>query len=148
MNNYEQALKDLAPCGNDCSRCAYYENSKIVLLSKELIENLINFENMVEKTKDFVPVFSYYEQFSAILKQLSSGKCPGCRFSDKPNCQCSINTCHKKQNVDFCFQCSKYPCTPTTYNESLTKVWRRNNDTMKEIGVDNFYNTQKEKPRY
>ena len=148
MNNYEQAVKDLAPCGNDCSRCAYYENSKIVLLSKELDKNLINFESMAEKTKDFMPIFNYYEQFSAILKQLSNGTCPGCRFSDKPACQCGINVCHKKEKVNFCFECPKYPCNPTTYNESLTKAWQENNDTMKKIGVDNFYIAQKERTRY
>jgi len=148
MNNYEQALNDLAPCGKDCSRCAYYEKGKIVLLSKELNENLINFESMAEKAKDFMPIFNYYEQFSAILKHLSNGNCPGCRFSDKPTCQCSINVCHKTENVDFCFECPKYPCTPTTYNEAITKAWKENNDTMKKIGVDNFYIAQKEKPRY
>jgi len=148
MNNYEQAVQDLAPCGSDCSRCAYYEKSKIVLLSKELNENLINFESMAEKTKNFMPIFNYYEQFSAILKQLSNGTCPGCRFSDKPACQCGINVCHKKEKVNFCFECPKYPCNPTTYNESLTKAWQENNDTMKKIGVDNFYIAQKERTRY
>ena len=148
MNNYEDAVKDLAPCGNDCSRCAYYENGKIVSLSKELNENLVNFKNMAEKIKDFVPVFNHYEEFSAILNELSSGNCPGCRFSDKPSCQCSINTCHKKEKVNFCFECSKYPCNPTTYNNALTKVWKENNDTMKEIGISNFYKSQKEKSRY
>ena len=148
MNNYEQAVKNLAPCGNDCSRCAYYDNSNIVLLSKELDENLINFEIMAEKTKNFMPIFNYYEQFSAILKHLSNGTCPGCRFNDKPACQCGINVCHKKEKVNFCFECPKYPCNPKTYNESLTKAWQENNDTMKKIGVDNFYISQKEKPRY
>lgn len=148
MTNYEEAVKNLAPCGNDCSRCAYYEKSKIVLLSKELDENLTNFEKMAEKIKDFMPIFNYYEQFSNILKHLSKGNCPGCRFSDKPECQCSINQCHKKENVNFCFECSKYLCEPKTYNEALTKVWKYNNDAMKKIGAENFYIAQKEKPRY
>jgi hypothetical protein len=148
MNYYDQAIKDLAPCGNDCSRCAIYENSKIVLLSKELIENLRNFENMAQKTKDFMPIFNYYEQFLAILKHFSNGSCPGCRFSDNPSCQCSINMCHKKEKVNFCFECSKYPCNPTTYNESILKIWQQNNDAMKNIGADNFYIAQQKKPRY
>lgn len=148
MNNYDQAVKELAPCGNDCSRCASYENSKIVLLSKELKENLINFETMSDKLKDFMPMFNYYEQFLDILNHFANGNCPGCRFSDKPNCQCSINTCHKKEKVNFCFECPKYPCNPTTYNETLTKVWKEQNDTMKKIGVENFYIAQKDKPRY
>jgi hypothetical protein len=148
MNNYKQVIKDLAPCGNDCSRCANYEKSKIVLLSKELDGNLENFENMAGKMKDFMSIFNYYEQFLAILKHFSNGRCQGCRFSDKPSSQCSINTCHKKEKVNFCFECSKYPCTPTTYNESLSKIWKENNNTMKDIGIDNFYIAQKQKTRY
>jgi len=53
-----------------------------------------------------------------------------------------------KKKVNFCFECSKYPCRPTTYNKFLTKVWRDNNDYMKKIGVDNFYILEKEKTRY
>ncbi|EJO5349294.1 DUF3795 domain-containing protein [Clostridium botulinum] len=148
MNNYEKAVRDLAPCGNDCSRCANYEDGKIVLLSKELNENLVNFENMVKKIKDFMPIFNYYEEFLAILNHFSKGNCRGCRLSNKPTCQCSINMCHKKKKVNFCCECPKYPCSPSTYNESLTKVWQDNNDTMKKIGIDNFYISQKGKPRY
>lgn len=148
MNNYKQAVKELAPCGNDCSRCASYENSKIVLLSKELNENLENFENMVGKIKDFMPIFNYYEQFLSILKHFSKGSCPGCRFSNKPEGQCNINTCHKKEKVNFCFECKKYPCNPTTYNEAVSKLWQQNNDAMKNNGVDKFYIEQKGKTRY
>lgn len=71
-----------------------------------------------------------YEQFLDILKHLSNGNCPRCRFSDKPNCQCSINVCHKNEKVNFCFECPKYPCSPTTYNESLTEAWQKNNNTI------------------
>ena len=148
MNNYEQAVKDLAPCGNDCSRCANYKNSKIVLLSKELNMNLENFEKMAEKTKDFMPIFNYYEEFLAILRHFSNGSCSGCRSGDKIVCQCSINTCHKNEKVNFCYECSKYPCNPKTYNEALLKIWKENNDTMKNMGMDSFYIAQKEKPRY
>lgn len=148
MNNYEKAVNELAPCGNDCSRCAYYEKGKIVLLSSELNKNLSGFEKMAEKIKDFMPEFNYYGEFLAILHKLSEGNCPGCRFSEKPSCQCSINTCHKKENVNFCVECSKYPCKPDTYNETLAKMWKESNDTMKEIGVSSFYMAQKQKPRY
>lgn len=148
MNNYEQAVNELAPCGNDCSRCASYVDSKIVHLSKELNENLINFENMAKKLKDLMPIFNYYKEFSDILTHFSNGNCEGCRFTDKPKCQCSINSCHKTQNADFCFECSSFPCTPTTYNESLIEIWKNNNNKIKTYGVENFYIEQKNKPRY
>ncbi len=84
------------------------------------------------KNKRLYAIFNHYEEFLAILDHFSKGNCKGCRFNDKPTCQCSINVCHKKEKVNFCFECSKYSCNPTTYNESLTKVWRDNNDDMKK----------------
>lgn len=146
MNDYEAIVEKLAPCGIDCSRCAYYEKGKIVLSSKELEVNLINFERMAEKVKDFMPIFEHYEEFSAILKHLSKGDCPGCRLSSKP--QCSINGCSKSEKVDFCFQCSKFPCNPVTYNESVVNSWLDKNSEMKSKGVEVFYLEQAKKPRY
>lgn len=148
MNNYEKAVKDLAPCGVDCSRCASFSKGDIVQLSSQLKENLINFENLAENMKDFMPIFKYYKEFSAILDHFSKGKCPGCRYTDKPECQCSINTCSKKNKINFCFECKKYPCNPTTFNESIKKKWKENNDKMNSIGVDNFFLKQKAKSRY
>lgn len=147
MNYYEEAVKELGPCGNDCSRCANYEKGEIVLLSGELINKLDNFENMVEKIKGFMPIFNYYNEFLDILKHFSRGNCRGCRLSNKPTNQCSINTCHKKEKVNFCFECPKYPCEPSTYSESLNVMWRRNNDVMK-VDMDGFYKEQKNRCRY
>ncbi|MGE5628174.1 MAG: DUF3795 domain-containing protein [Solirubrobacterales bacterium] len=146
MINYETVVEKLAPCGIDCSRCAYYEKGRIVLLSKELQFNLINFKRMADKAKAFMPIFGHYEEFSAILKHLSEGNCKGCRLSSKP--QCSINECSKAEKADFCFQCSKFPCTPITYNESVKNSWVKNNNEMKNKGVEEFYLEQIKKPRY
>jgi len=146
--SYEQAVKELAPCGVDCSRCVSYDKGEIVTLSVALKESLVNFEHMAQKMKNFVPVLNDYEQFMSVLEHFANGHCPGCRPSDNPECKCNISSCHKTQNVNFCFECSEYPCSPKTYNESLTKKWEQNNNLMKTIGVDAFYNEQKQKPRY
>lgn len=148
MNYYEKSIKDFAPCGVDCSRCASYSRGDIVRLSKELKEKLINFENMAENMKDFMPIFKYYKEFLYILNHFSKGECPGCRNSNKPECHCSINTCSKKNKINFCFECKNYPCTPTTFNESIKKTWKENNDKMNTEGIDEFYIEQKSKSRY
>lgn len=149
MCNYKETVKDFAPCGVDCSRCASYVNGDIVKLSSELKEKLTGFENFAERLKGFAPMFNYYKEFLDILNHFSNGNCSGCRNSDKPQCQCSINTCSKKHNVNFCFECNEYKsCTPTTFNEELKISWKENNDKMKTSGVDNFYIEQKNKSRY
>ena len=146
--SYEQALKELAPCGIDCSRCVSYQEGEVVRLSKVLKEKLVNFENMANRLKDFVPVFNHYQQFSDILEHFTKGSCTGCRYGDSPNCACIAKDCHKTQKADFCFQCTQYPCNKNSYNEMLYQKWKQNNDLMKDKGVEHFYTVQKQKPRY
>lgn len=148
MNNNEKSLKELAPCGIDCYRCASNKNGEIAQLSRQLKESLKNFENFIEDKKKFMPIFEHYDEFLAILNYFSQGYCEGCRNTDKPACQCSINSCIKEHNVDFCFECSEFPCTPKCYSESLLMRWKENNLAMKKNGAENFYIEQKKKPRY
>lgn len=145
--SYEQAVKELSPCGLDCSRCVSYKEGKIVKLSQELIKQLTGFERMANLFKNAVPVFQNYTHFLEILKQLSTGSCPGCRYGDSA-CNCKAKDCHKDQKVDFCFQCSQYPCTQENVNEKLYGIWKSNNNFMKDKGVEDFYIGQKQKPRY
>lgn len=146
--SYEKALKELAPCGIDCSRCVSYEQGDVVRLSKELNEKLTNFEHMAKRIEDFAPIFKDYDKFLSILQHFSQGKCPGCRYGETPNMSCITKNCHKEKEVDFCFQCQEYPCTKNNYNENLYSKWKNNNDMMKKYGVEVFYNDQKKKSRY
>ena len=52
----------------------------------------------------------------------------------------------KEKKVDFCFQCTEYPCEKQ--QDFLRKVWEKNNDRMKAIGISEFYNEQIKLPRY
>lgn len=146
--SYEQAVKELAPCGIDCSRCVSYKQGEIVRLSMELTERLVNFENLAAKMKGAVPAFANYQQFVDVLEYLTKGNCPGCRYGDALNCACAAKDCHKTEKVDFCFQCPHYPCTKNSYNEALQIKWKHNNDLMKDKGIEHFYVEQKQKTRY
>lgn len=148
MSYYNQAVKDLAPCGLDCSRCVSYKNGDVVRLSSELKQALIHFDKMAEVTKKFNPVLNHYADFLAILEYFSNGQCEGCRSTLKPSPGCSIRTCHKQHNVNFCSECSSFPCTPNTYNPNLAQTWLENNQSILKDGVDAFYLQQKSKPRY
>lgn len=146
--SYEKAVKEFAPCGIECARCVAFKDGEVVKLSSALKEHLINFENMASIYKDSVPVFKDYNVFTEILDYFSKGNCPGCRYGDACNTSCTARTCHKEKNVDFCYQCDEYPCSKNNYNENLYNKWKSNNDMMKEIGVEAFYNERKSKPRY
>lgn len=146
--DYEKAVKDLAPCGIDCSRCVAYRDGEIVNLSKALKEKLVNFETMAKKMESFAPIFKDYASFLSILDHFTKGNCVGCRNEDTFNMSCSAKSCHKDEGVEFCFQCDKYPCAENNYNDELHKKWRNNNDLMKEIGVVDFLIQSKDKSRY
>jgi hypothetical protein len=78
----------VAPCGIDCGACELY------------------------LCKDNQQLFAYL-----VSKGISQEKlpCVGCRDL-KGNCpvigsQCASYACVTKKNVDFCFQCSDFPCS-------------------------------------
>ncbi len=146
--SYEKAVKELAPCGIDCSRCVAYEDGDIIKLSKDLKERLVNFEKMAKRMETFIPVFKDYEGFINVLAHFSEGECQGCRNGEVLNMACAAKDCHKIEKVDFCFQCRNYPCSNNRHNEDLYNKWKNNNDQMRDNGVETFYNGQKKKTRY
>ena len=146
--NYEDVVSRLAPCGLNCGRCADYQNGEIRELSLRLVQLLGDYGRVAKIKADRMPAFQNYAQFDEILRPFSRGGCGGCR-SDNPNSpiECKAATCHKEKRVDFCFQCSEYPCDNPTLG-SLIKRWKKRNDRMKEIGVMEFYREQEKLPRY
>jgi hypothetical protein len=145
---YEEVLTHLAPCGLDCGRCADYTHGEIRALCEKLSHLLNNYGRVAKLKADMAPEFGQYSHFEDILTAFSRGPCGGCR-SDNVQCpiSCKARTCHKEKGVDFCFQCSEYPCENPTFGPLVTR-WKQRNDRMKDIGVVEFYHEQKTLPRY
>ncbi len=146
---YSDVVKNLAPCGLDCARCADYENGEIRQLSSRLLQLLGNYKPLAKMKKEKIPAFECYPQFEEILSSFTCGSCSGCR-GDHVKCPlstCSAKTCHKENNVDFCFQCNEYPCDKQ-FSGRLRDRWRAINDRMKEIGAVEYYLEQLKQPRY
>ena len=61
---------------------------------------------------------------------------------------CAARTCFAEKGVDFCFQCDEYPCSRNSYPDLLARKWRANNERMKEVGVEAFYEESLQHPRY
>ncbi|SHK86416.1 DUF3795 domain-containing protein [Desulforamulus aeronauticus] len=145
---YQQIVKEIAPCGLDCRRCAGYSQGEIKEHSTKLLNLLGNYERLAKIMSDHNPAFSDYQSFKEILTSFSQASCAGCR-NDASACpvDCIAKTCHKEKEVDFCFQCKEYPCSGQN-NPMLRERWLQKNNRMKEIGVVEFYNEQKRIPRY
>jgi hypothetical protein len=145
---YKEILNILAPCGMDCSRCLGYKDGPIREHGKALQELLTGFESHAERFSSFIPAFRKYPSFKEILDIIAGADCAGCRDNETKYPLCSIARCHKDKEIDFCFQCTDYPCSPENIDEYLHKRWLEMNNKMKEMGVEAYYNESKDTPRY
>lgn len=80
--------------------------------------------------------------------------CDGCLKSEKgkpKHClTCKIKACIKSKKLNYCFQCSLYPCKQIKNLEKSYKVRYglsliENSQIVKEKGIYTFMETQKEK---
>ena len=149
--DYDQIKNRLAPCGLHCGKCFAFAEGDIKQNSRQLKESLGNFDVYAERFVDLLdePLFRKYADFKELLSYFASVECKGCR---KEKCKlfkdCKVRDCHELKEVDFCFQCSDFPCNNTGFDPHLHKRSVDINLRMREIGVAKYYDEIKDKPRY
>lgn len=145
---YKDAVKRLAPCGLDCSRCADYAGGEIQKLSTQLSVLLNGYQRLAKVKETVKPVFTGYPQFEEVLKSFTQAACSGCR-GDHVLCpiECVAGVCTREKGADFCFQCGEFPCSKKIDPQTKER-WLRFNLRMKEIGVEEFCEEQSKMPRY
>jgi len=148
---YKQIINRIAPCGLHCGKCFAFIDGDIRKHSIGLKEALGNFDIYAQRFVELLdePAFKKYPEFKVLLSYFASVKCNGCR---NESCKifkgCMVRDCHVKKEVDFCFQCSEFPCLNTGFDQHLQKRFVDINTRMKEIGVKIYYEEIKDKPRY
>lgn len=141
----------LAPCGLHCGKCFAFNEGDISYNSRKLKTDLGNFDVYAERFVSLLqaPVFSRYPAFKEMLAYLSEASCKGCR---NERCKlfknCKVRDCAEQMQVDFCFECSQFPCSQTGFDEHLHNRSVAINQRMKEIGVGAYYQEIKDLPRY
>ncbi len=149
--DYDHIKSRLSPCGLHCGKCFAFKDGDIVQLSGQLKESLGAFDAYAERFVLLLdePAFSNYPAFKSLLHYFSIARCKGCR---KEKCvlfkSCKVRECSERKNVDFCFQCSDFPCSDTGFDEHLYKRFQHINERMKSIGVEAYFDEVKDKPRY
>ena len=139
------------PCGLLCEKCFSYANGQIKYQAERLKANLGNFDNYAKRFVTLLdePVFNKYHEFNELLNLLSSGNCQGCR---KQECHlfrdCKVRHCYKGKKVDYCYQCNDFPCDNTGFDNNLKQRWLKINRRIRKIGLENYYDEIKDKPRY
>lgn len=147
--DYNSVLKHLAPCGLDCGRCADYEHGEIKRLSAKFLQALgNNYARVAHMKSGSKEEFKNYVHFEEILTTFSQSSCSGCR-GENILCpiECAAKTCTRDKGIDFCFQCTDYPCD-NQFSGKLRERWISINNRMKEIGVIEYYFEQLKSPRY
>ena len=149
--NCNVILNKLGPCGINCSKCFAFSKGNIKQLSTELKENLGNFDVYANRFVELLdePAFSKYPEFKIMLDHFIKAECKGCREDKcKLFTACKVKQCSKDHSVDFCFQCSEFPCNNHGFDKHLEKRWLKINLKMKEIGVGNYFDEIKNLTRY
>lgn len=145
---YDEIVRILAPCGLSCTKCLAYKDGEIRAASERLIQLLGSFDRYARRFASFQKVFSVYPQFRELLEHFSTGDCAGCRSGACRYPGCVVPACTRDRGVDFCFQCSEFPCGRTTFDADLKRRWVEMNTAMKEKGTQRYYEETKDLPRY
>ena len=139
------------PCGLLCEKCFAYTKGPIKHHALELKNALGEFDIYAKRFVGLLdqPVFEKYPDFKELLSLFALDNCKGCR---KQECKlftgCQVKRCFKEKGVDFCYQCNDFPCEDTGFDENLKQRWLKINYTIREIGLDNYYEEIKDKSRY
>lgn len=111
-----ELLKHMAPCSLLCYTCNAYKDGIICQRSKDLLnytDGVYEFNRKHFSTGDQT-YLKQFESFRTILKQCCNAQCEGCRGGDHNGCSikdCYINECVQDHHVDFCGECSCFPCS-------------------------------------
>jgi hypothetical protein len=144
-------IDKFGPCGLLCEKCFAFNNGPIHFHADMLKKNLGEFNNYAKRFVGLLdnPVFAKYPDFKEFLNTLATNNCQGCR---KQDChlftECKVKNCYKNKNVDYCFQCNDFPCENTGFDDNLKQRWLKINFRIREIGLEDYYNEIKDKPRY
>jgi hypothetical protein len=148
---YDFIKGQLAPCGLHCGKCFAFAGGQIHALSHQLRAELGNFGVYAQRFATLLndPVFAKYPAFQDVLEHLAKGSCGGCRQERcKLFASCGVRPCAERRQVDFCFQCVRFPCDQTGFDEHLYRRHVEINRRMKEIGVERYYEEVRSLPRY
>ena len=151
----EELLKHMAPCSLLCYTCIAYKEGIICQRSKELLhytDGVYEFNKKHFSTGDQT-YLQQFESFRTILKQNCNAQCDGCRGGLHNGCSikgCYINECVKENHVDFCGECSYFPCgkVKELFEEEVYLQWLEGNNQIKKIGAQQYYEIKKTQSHY
>lgn len=152
----DEILNSIAPCSMSCSTCTGCQYGQVSHHAKELLHLLEGHEEFLDKNlkKEYRHKLDEFKMFQKKLKKYAYPKCAGCRNGRSNSCSikgCIIPECTKEHNVDFCAECSEFPCNKvneSTYKKTVLEKWLNGNKQIKKNGIEKYYEENKNKPHY
>jgi hypothetical protein len=155
----QELLHNVAPCSLFCYTCPALKDGAISECAKKLCNY---FEGYYDFNDANIPdqYRSWLSEFEAFYKNLSGytkSQCPGCRNNPSPGAGCIegciVPNCVKDHGVDFCADCSEFPCKKAkdfflTINNVTANDWEKGNFRIREIGIENYFNEKKDISHY
>lgn len=147
----KQILQRVAPCSLMCHTCSAYKDGVISKNANQLLKSL---SGMKEFYQRHIPdMVKRYSDFEGTLRNYGTGICSGCRSNEHNICSikgCFILHCVTEHGVDFCGECSEFPCEKTNglFEEAVYEQWLSGNQQIKESGIATFWKNNSEKPHY
>lgn len=152
----EEILNAIAPCSMFCITCTGCQYGQISDHARKLLHLLEGHEEFLDKNllKEYRHKLDEFKIFYKKLDKYAYPKCGGCRNNKANGCSikgCIIPECTKKHHVDFCAQCSEFPCdnvNESIYKKTTIEKWLKGNTLIKKIGIEKYFENNKNIPHY
>jgi len=141
-------LRVIAPCGLLCYTCDAMKDGVINQAAKKLLYALTSYDSFLESSPGARPISEKYSDFKEVLDYLANVKCNGCREDRCLKTNCIVPECTHNRNILFCYECEDFPCDKTGFPDDLKEKWIRKNKRIKEVGIERFFEEEKEIPHY
>ncbi len=61
---------------------------------------------------------------------------------------CHVAPCTRAKGIDWCWQCSEFPCENVHFSARAYQIWLSSNQMMARIGVEAYWQLVKDLPHY
>lgn len=143
-------INNMGACGVSCRECIVYEKGDIRYHSSELLSLLggLDISHAASQRTQGQEEFDHYAELQQSLRRLAEPTCKGCRHGGLATGACRIARCVRENGIDFCHECSEFPCDRSGLDEPFKGWWVRTNRRIKRIGLSKYYEETRNLTRY
>jgi len=154
----EQLLRYVAPCSLLCYTCPGMKDGVIAQHAAALCRYFVGYYDFNDSNlpAEYRSWLSTFQEFSQRLEHYASRPCLGCRETPTfGGCLpgCVVPSCVKEHGVNYCAECSNFPCATardffSSHNRILAENWEDGSRRLREVGLEAYFAEKREAPHY